>query len=89
MAGYGQHRRKDYTGQQFGFLTALMDAGTTQARNTRANRMIDTPRGKMLLVEAAECSGVGLTTLSYRINVGWPVERLFDTPSPKNRPMIS
>ena len=29
MAGYGQHRRKDYTGQRCTYLTAIRDVGST------------------------------------------------------------
>ena len=56
-----------------------------QARNTRANRVIDTPKGRMLMVEAAELSGIGATTLAYRIAAGWPTRALFDPPGLRNR----
>lgn len=51
-----------------------------QARNQRANRMIDTPQGPMLLCEAVDLTGINLTTLHYRWKAGWPAERMFDTP---------
>lgn len=54
-------------------------------RNTRANRVIDTPKGPMLVCEAADVSGIGQTTLLYRLAAKWPTERLFDPPSPSNR----
>lgn len=56
-----------------------------QARNTRRSRMINTPKGRMLVVEAAEVSGIGVSTLLYRVGAGWPAHRLFDTPSPISR----
>lgn len=55
------------------------------SRNTRLNVTINTPKGPMLLCEAAEISGIGLTTLSYRHANGWPAARMFDTPDPRNR----
>jgi len=56
-----------------------------QARNTRSNRMIDTPKGRMLMIEAAEISGIAFTTLAYRVTAGVPTARLFDPPSVRNR----
>ncbi len=58
---------------------------TAQARNKRGNRMIDTPKGKMLLSEASELSGIGTTTLLYRVAHRWPANRLFDAPDFRNR----
>lgn len=51
-----------------------------QNRNRRTNRYIDTPQGQMLLIEAAELSGLGVTTLIYRMENGCPINRLFDPP---------
>jgi hypothetical protein len=48
-----------------------------QQRNTRSNRIIDTPLGRMTLAEAAELSGIGDTTLVGRLDRGWPIDRLF------------
>lgn len=56
-----------------------------QNRNKRSNREIDTPAGKMLVSEAAELSGIGVTTLLYRVNNNCPVEALFSPPDPTNR----
>lgn len=53
---------------------------THQARNTRQNREIDTPMGRLLVCEASELSGIGETTLLYRVSAGWPVQHLFDPP---------
>lgn len=49
-----------------------------QSRNQRTNRVIDTPQGAMLLCEAAEVSGIGTSTLSMRLQRGWPTSRLFE-----------
>lgn len=57
----------------------------TQSRNKRNNRMIDTPKGRMLICEASDVSGINVTTLCYRLGAGWPTERLFDPPDFTNR----
>lgn len=57
----------------------------TQSRNTRFNRVIDTPQGRMTVAEASERTGIGVTTLLYRVGSGWPPERLFDRPDFTNR----
>lgn len=52
-----------------------------QAANTRANRWLDTSRwGRVLLQEAARLSGIGATTIAYRLNNGWPVDAAVSTP---------
>lgn len=51
-----------------------------QANNTRRNHRIDTPRGVMTAMQAAETFGVGYTTLLYRLARGWPSARLFEPP---------
>lgn len=43
----------------------------TQARNRRNAKMIATPWGRMNVSEASERSGIGGTTIHYRINHGW------------------
>lgn len=53
-----------------------------QARNTRHNRVIDTPQGKMLLVEASERSGLSISCLKGRLDSGWPTARIFDAKLP-------
>lgn len=49
-----------------------------QNRNHRRNRWIETPKGRMLLCEAVERSGINMVTLRSRLRRGWPPERLFD-----------
>lgn len=44
-----------------------------QASNTRANRHLDTPRGRMTAAQAADSYGIGRTTLYYRLDHGWPL----------------
>ncbi len=56
-----------------------------QMRNTRKNRMIDTPKGRMLVVEASEISGIGVTTLLYRLANDWATHELFLPPDAGNR----
>lgn len=51
-------------------------------RNTRTNRMIDTPLGPMLLCEAIDVSGLNYGTLVGRLARGWDAARLFDAPRP-------
>lgn len=51
---------------------------TTQARNTRANRMIEFRGERRCLTEWAEILGINLYTLHGRLNKrGWDVERAF------------
>lgn len=48
-----------------------------QSRNTRRNRMIETPMGTMLLCDAAEKSGIPMTVLWKRLKRGWKPKDLF------------
>lgn len=50
----------------------------TNSRNRRSARMIDTPKGRMLLCEAAEASGLRAQLIAARIRRGVTVDRLFD-----------
>src|SRR6185312_1449131 len=54
-----------------------------QMQNTRFNRYIETPKGRMILSEASRVSGIACRTLTDRISSGWPVEKLFDSPKRK------
>lgn len=60
---------------------------TAQARNTRSNRVISTPWGDMLLIEASERSGILPHTLAWRIDNGWPQEHWFIKPDVANNIM--
>jgi hypothetical protein len=51
-----------------------------QARNTRVSVLINTPWGRMTIAEAAERSGIGRTTLHYRLKAGAPESTMFSTP---------
>lgn len=51
-----------------------------QGSNRRTNRRIHTPWGYLTVSEAARKSGIGHTTLLYRINTQVPKEHLFDAP---------
>lgn len=58
-----------------------------QARNKRNNVFIPTPWGEITVAEASERSGIGTTTLHYRISAGWPNDKLFIAPDVRNRQM--
>ena len=49
-------------------------------RNKRNTRMIETPYWQLPLSAAAELTGIGETSLLYRMDHGWPVESLFVMP---------
>ena len=51
-----------------------------QARNMRTNALIDTPRGRMTISEAAEIAGVRHETMRGRIERGWSADRLLEAP---------
>lgn len=53
---------------------------TAQGRNRRTNVFVETRDGKMLLVEAAEKSGIGKTTLHYRMRHGANPYSILSTP---------
>ena len=56
-----------------------------QNRNRRNHRLINTPWGRITVAEAAEKSGIGVTTLLYRLDHGCPPNRLFVKPDVRNR----
>lgn len=66
----------------------IWENSVAQGRNRRNNIYIDTPKGRMLLVEAAEISGIGVTTLCYRVGAGWPAKHMFDPPDLARKLMI-
>lgn len=65
----------DYTPENCRWVTMQ-----EQGRNKRNTRLISTPWGRMCVAEAAEKSGIGATTLHYRINHGWPEDIMFVKP---------
>jgi hypothetical protein len=52
----------------------------TQAHNRRDNRVLETPRGPMLMIDAAKAYGLGVSTLSWRLRHGWDVLDALTTP---------
>lgn len=50
-----------------------------QAKNRRKTLWVDTPKGRMVALDAAKEFGVKATTLYWRIHNGWPPERLFES----------
>jgi len=52
-----------------------------QARNTRSARMADSPLGRMLVCELSELTGIGHTTLLYRISRGVTGDALISKPN--------
>jgi hypothetical protein len=57
-----------------------------QANNTRANRKLHTSKGVMTIATAAEEFGIKYTTLLYRIDNGWSVDRALSVrPDFRNR----
>jgi hypothetical protein len=61
----------------------------TQGRNKRNNQIINTQWGRITISEASEISGIGVTTLCYRLAAGWPENLLFAEPDVTNRFMTS
>ena len=57
----------------------------SQARNKRKNVRINTPWGLVTVAEASERSGVGVTTILYRIKAGVPERLLLTKPDVRNR----
>lgn len=46
-------------------------------RNRRSNRIIDTPKGKMLITDVLAAFGISHQALEYRLKRGWPADKLF------------
>lgn len=53
-----------------------------QTRNRRATRMLDTPWGRMTLLEASRKIGIRHATLRKRLANNWPTERLYGPAQP-------
>jgi hypothetical protein len=60
-----------------------------QARNTRSSRMVDSPLGRMLVCELSEATGIGQTTLLYRISRGVTGADLIAAPDTRRKFSIS
>lgn len=58
---------------------------TEQALNTRKNRMVDSPLGKMTIAELSRYSGVNYGTLLSRIRAGVPSDQLLKPVNELNR----
>ena len=57
-----------------------------QCNNRRANRVLETPAGRMTLSEAAQHYGIGRSTLDYRLAQGWLLaDALSVKPDVRNR----
>jgi hypothetical protein len=53
-----------------------------QNQRNRTNTVyVDTPKGRMLLIEAVEIYGLNRGCIVHRIKSGWPADRIFSTPS--------
>lgn len=50
----------------------------TQTRNTRRNVYVTYQGRRMVMAEAVELSGVGLSAVRSRIKRGWPEDRWFE-----------
>lgn len=57
----------------------------TQSNNTRRNVRMPPPFEGLTVKQASELSGIGVTTLFYRLSHGWPPEKMYDPPHPANR----
>lgn len=51
-----------------------------QARNKRKKVFIDTPHGKMRVLDAASAFGIEVKVIRIRMSRGWPTERLLERP---------
>lgn len=64
-------------------------SSTEQANNTRFNRVLDTPLGRMTVSRAAQEFGLKKVTLFARLNHGWPVEAALLLPTQKRTTSIT
>jgi hypothetical protein len=56
-----------------------------QGNNRRVNTRIQTPWGELTVAQASRRSGINVTTLLYRIEVGVPPSKMFVKPDLRNR----
>ena len=60
---------------------------TVNQRNKRNARLVSTPTGEaMQITYASEKFGLSVGCIKHRIKVGWPVDKVFSTPSQRNQP---
>lgn len=64
----------------YGPANCVWESPYGQAKNTIRIHVIDTPRGPMILGDAAEVSGIHRTTLFSRVKAGWPASEMFRDP---------
>jgi hypothetical protein len=57
-----------------------------QARNTRNNRIIQTPWGNIPIAQAAEIASIPSPTLEWRLRKNWPQNKLFVPSREKRKP---
>jgi hypothetical protein len=55
------------------------------SNNKRVSHLIDTPSGRMTIGEASQLSGLGHSTLHYRVSNNWPTSDLFRPADVRNR----
>lgn len=57
-----------------------------QNQRNRSNTVyVETPLGRMLLLEASEIYGLTCACIKHRIKVGWPMDKTFLTPSERQK----
>lgn len=61
--------------------------GKEQARNTRANRLLTHGTKTMCLTEWAEVCGIGMGTLAWRLDRGWPPSKALSHPVRGAKPL--
>ena len=59
------------------------------SRNKRDSRLVDSPFGRITVAELSEKTGIGVTTLLYRLDHSWPIELLCIPPDVKNKSTTS
>ena len=69
-----------YSPENCRWVTRLVNGG-----NTRSRREVDTPLGRMSVAELSRRTGIGKTTLTYRLNHGCPTDMLLTRPDTRNR----
>lgn len=73
-----ERRRND---QGYSKANCVWATHKQQASNTRVNRNLDTPNGRMTAAQAADHYGIKRTTLLYRLDHGWSLKQALTTPA--------